>query len=57
MNVKMTAYDIYQELMSLPEGKLAEVWQFVEWLKYGKQAELAVKKQIESQVELDEWTR
>ena len=43
--------------MSLPEGKLAEVWQFVEWLKYGKQAELAVKKQIESQVELDEWTR
>lgn len=30
----MTAYDIYQELMALPESRLAEVQQLIELIKY-----------------------
>ncbi len=32
-----TAYDIYQELMVLPESKLVEVKQFVEFIKFKQQ--------------------
>lgn len=34
-----TAYDIYQDLMALPESKLAEVKQFVEFKKQSVQNE------------------
>ena len=42
--MNMTAYDIYRELNSLPEKKLAEIWQFVEFIKY----QTAKKEQIPS---------
>ncbi len=34
MNAK--AYDIYQELITLPDSKLAEVQQFIEFVKFKK---------------------
>jgi hypothetical protein len=40
-----TASDIYRELITLPENKLAEVWQFIELLKYDKQVIQQLKPQ------------
>ncbi|EDN66223.1 hypothetical protein BGP_5314 [Beggiatoa sp. PS] len=37
MNINITAQDMYQELMTLPNDSLAEIWQFIEFVKYKKQ--------------------
>jgi len=37
MNINITAQDMYQELISLSDDSLAEIWQFIEFVKYKKQ--------------------
>ena len=37
MNLHITVQDMYQELMTLPNDSLAEIWQFIEFVKYKKQ--------------------
>jgi len=36
MSVNITAQNLYQELMTLPSDNLAEIWQFIEFVKYKK---------------------
>ena len=43
-----TADDIYQELIALPKSKLAEVWQFIELIKYDTQKVKPQMKTLES---------